>query len=65
VPGLEQVHQGADCAASQLPDVKITWNGVTDEADIVGQINMLQNYSARGLNGLVYAATERTAGRRT
>ncbi len=57
----EQVHQGADCAASQLPDVKITWNGVTDEADIVGQINMLQNYSARGLNGLVYAATDAQA----
>jgi ribose transport system substrate-binding protein len=57
----EQVHQGADCAAQQLPDVQITWNGVTDETDIVGQINMLQNYTARGLNGLVYAATDAQA----
>jgi ribose transport system substrate-binding protein len=57
----EQVHQGAECAAKQLPDVQITWNGVTDESDVVGQINMLQNYAARGLNGLVYAATDAQA----
>lgn len=57
----EQVHQGADCAAKRLPDVQITWNGVTDETDVVGQIDMLQNYAARGLNGLVYAAADAQA----
>jgi ribose transport system substrate-binding protein len=57
----EEVHQGANCAAAQLPDVHIVWNGVTDEKDVAGQIDMLQNYADRGLNGLVYAATDAQA----
>ena len=32
-----KVHAGAECAASQMPGVKVTWNGVTDETDVVGQ----------------------------
>ena len=44
--------------ASQLPGVKVTWNGVTDETDVVGQLNLLNNYIAQGVNGLVYAATD-------
>ncbi|MBV9839513.1 MAG: substrate-binding domain-containing protein, partial [Solirubrobacterales bacterium] len=56
-----KVHLGAECAAAQLPGVKITWNGVTDETDVVGQLNLLNNYIAQGVNGLVYAATDATA----
>jgi ribose transport system substrate-binding protein len=56
-----KVESGAKCAASQLPGVKVTWNGVTDETDVVGQLNLLNNYIAQGVNGLVYAATDATA----
>ncbi len=56
-----KVHAGAECAASQMPGVKVTWNGVTDETDVVGQLNLLNNYIAQGVNGLVYAATDATA----
>jgi ribose transport system substrate-binding protein len=56
-----KVHAGAACAASQTPGVKVTWNGVTDETDVVGQLNLLNNYIAQGVNGLVYAATDATA----
>jgi ribose transport system substrate-binding protein len=57
----EKVHKGAQCAVSQLPRVSMTWNGVTDETDVVGQIDLLSNYIAQGVNGLVYAATDATA----
>lgn len=58
----EKVHKGAECAASQIgKSVSITWNGVTDETDVVGQLNLLNNYISRGINGLVYAATDATA----
>ncbi len=56
-----KVHAGATCAASQMRGVEVTWNGVTDETDVVGQLNLLNNYIAQGVNGLVYAATDATA----
>ncbi len=56
-----KVHAGAVCAASQMRGVSVTWNGVTDETDVVGQLNLLNNYIAQGVNGLVYAATDATA----
>jgi len=56
-----KVHDGAVCAAKQMPGVDVTWNGVTDETDVVGQLNLLNNYQAQGVNGLVYAATDATA----
>jgi ribose transport system substrate-binding protein len=56
-----KVHEGAMCAERQLPGVQVTWNGVTDETDVVGQLNLLNNYIAQGVNGLVYAATDATA----
>jgi ribose transport system substrate-binding protein len=56
-----KVHEGAMCAARQLPGVQVTWNGVTDETDVVGQLELLNNYIAEGVNGLVYAATDATA----
>ena len=56
-----KVHAGASCAARQLPGVQVTWNGVTDETDVVGQLDLLNNYVAQGVNGLVFAATDATA----
>ena len=56
-----KVHAGAVCAASRMRGVQVTWNGVTDETDVVGQLNLLNNYIAQGVNGLVYAATDATA----
>jgi len=58
----EKVHKGAQCAASQLGKrVSIVWNGVTDETDVVGQLDLLNNYVSQGVSGLVYAATDATA----
>src|SRR3954452_24659517 len=57
----EKVHKGAQCAAARERGVKVVWNGVSDETDVAGQIDLLQNYIGQGVNGLVYAATDSTA----
>jgi ribose transport system substrate-binding protein len=57
----EKVHRGAECAASRQKGVDVIWNGVSDETDVAGQIDLLQNYIGQGVNGLVYAATDSTA----
>ena len=57
----EKVHHGAQCAASQQRGVSVVWNGVSDETNVAGQIDLLQNYIGQGVNGLVYAATDSTA----
>ena len=57
----EDVHKGAQCQASKLSNVKVEWNGVTAETDVSGQVNLLQNYLTRHVDGLVYAATDAKA----
>jgi len=57
----EKVRRGAQCAASKLEGVQITWNGVSDETNVAGQVDLLDNYIGQGVNGLVYAATDSTA----
>jgi len=59
----DKAHKGAECAASQLGKkrVSIVWNGVTDETNVVGQLDLLNNYVTEGVNGLVYAASDATA----
>jgi ribose transport system substrate-binding protein len=57
----EKVRRGAECAASKLENVQITWNGVSDETNVAGQVDLLDNYIGQGVNGLVYAATDSTA----
>ncbi len=57
----EKVRRGAECAASKLDNVQITWNGVSDETNVAGQVDLLDNYIGQGVNGLVYAATDSTA----
>ncbi|HEX2264508.1 MAG TPA: substrate-binding domain-containing protein [Pseudonocardiaceae bacterium] len=54
----ESVRKGAQCAASKLTDVKVQWDGVTAETDVTGQVNLLQNFLTREVDGLVYAATD-------
>jgi ribose transport system substrate-binding protein len=57
----EKVHRGAECAASKLNGVQVTWNGVSDETNVAGQVDLLDNYIGQGMSGLVYAATDSTA----
>jgi ribose transport system substrate-binding protein len=54
----EDAHHGAQCAASKLKDVKVSWDGVSAETDVSGQVDLLQNFLSTGVNGLVYAATD-------
>ncbi len=52
------VEAGAKCAASKLGNVTINWNGVSAETDVTGQVSLLNGYIDRGVNGLIYAATD-------
>ncbi|MEO7196037.1 MAG: ABC transporter substrate-binding protein [Pseudonocardiaceae bacterium] len=54
----DSVRKGAQCAASTMPDVKVQWDGVTAETDVTGQVNLLQDFLTRQVDGLVYAATD-------
>jgi ribose transport system substrate-binding protein len=54
----DSVRKGAQCAASKVPDVTLQWDGVTAETDVTGQVNLLQNFLTRQVDGLVYAATD-------
>jgi ribose transport system substrate-binding protein len=54
----EQVRKGAECAASKHKDVRASWDGVSAETDVTGQVNLLQNFITQGVDGLVYAATD-------
>jgi ribose transport system substrate-binding protein len=55
----EQVRIGAECAATESSEqVEVQWDGVTAETDVNGQVNLLQNFTTQGVDGLVYAATD-------
>jgi ribose transport system substrate-binding protein len=54
----DTVQQGARCAASRNEDVSIQWDGVTQETNVNGQVDLLQNFVSQGVDGLVYAATD-------
>ncbi|MEO3930476.1 ABC transporter substrate-binding protein [Micromonosporaceae bacterium B7E4] len=55
------VRAGAECAAKRAGDVTVQWDGVTAETDVEGQVNLLQNFVTRKVDGIVYAATDSTA----
>ena len=55
------LHDGAKCAAGKLGNVTINWNGVAAETDVTGEVSMLNGYIDRGVNGLIYAATDAKA----
>lgn len=52
------VQAGAKCAAAKLGKVTVDWNGVSAETDVTGQVTMLNGYIDRGVDGLIYAATD-------
>ncbi len=54
----DNVRKGAECAASKMTDVQVQWDGVTAESDVTGQVNLLQNFVTRQVDGVVYAATD-------
>jgi ribose transport system substrate-binding protein len=54
----DSVRKGAECVASKMTDVTVQWDGVTTETDVTGQVNLLQNFLTRQVDGLVYAATD-------
>jgi ribose transport system substrate-binding protein len=54
----EQVRKGAQCAAGKQKDVSVKWDGVSQETDVTGQVNLLQNFITQGVDGMVYAATD-------
>lgn len=54
----EQVRAGAECAASKQKDVKVSWDGVSSESDVTGQITLLQNFITQDVDGILYAATD-------
>jgi ribose transport system substrate-binding protein len=55
------VQDGAQCAASKLGNVSVEWNGVSAETDVSGQVNLINGYIDRGVNALIYAATDAQA----
>src|SRR3712207_7274851 len=47
----ETVRLGAVCAGQKAQgDVSIQWDGVTDERDVNGQVNLLQNFIQQGVD---------------
>ncbi|UED87606.1 ABC transporter substrate-binding protein [Streptomyces profundus] len=55
------VRAGAECAAEEAGDVSVSWDGVTAETDVEGQVNLIQNFVTRDMDGIVYAATDSAA----
>ncbi|MGH3658703.1 MAG: substrate-binding domain-containing protein [Micromonosporaceae bacterium] len=54
----ESVRKGAECAAGKHTEVSVKWDGVSQETDVTGQVNLLQNFITQGADGMVYAATD-------
>jgi ribose transport system substrate-binding protein len=51
------VHAGAAAAAKAL-GVSIIWKGTETETDVSGQVNILQDFINRHVNGIAFAATD-------
>ncbi len=57
----KSVHAGALRAAKELGEVKIVWKGPLLENDREGQINVVGNFVAQGVDGIVLAPLDSTA----
>ena len=57
----EQVRAGAECAATEHEDVTVQWDGVAQETDVTGQVDLLGDFVTSGVDGLVFAATDAQA----
>jgi ribose transport system substrate-binding protein len=55
------VRAGAECAAELAGEVTVEWDGVNAETDVEGQVNLIQNFVTRQVDGIVYAATDSAA----
>lgn len=55
------VRAGAECAAELAGEVTVEWDGVNAETDVEGQVNLIQNFVTRQMDGIVYAATDSAA----
>lgn len=53
-----QVRVGAECAASEHKDVEMQWDGTSSEADVSGQVDLLQNFMTQGVDGIVYSSID-------
>lgn len=51
------VHAGAEAAAKAL-GVNIIWKGTETETDVSGQVNILQDFITKHVNGIAFAATD-------
>ncbi|MBW3543058.1 MAG: substrate-binding domain-containing protein [Planctomycetes bacterium] len=56
----KSVHYGADKAANET-GVEIVWLGTDDETDKEGQIKIVDNFIARGIDGICLAPIDRDA----
>ena len=57
----KSVHAGALKAAQELGNVEIQWKGALLENDREGQINVVQDFVAQGVDGIVLAPLDSTA----
>jgi ribose transport system substrate-binding protein len=57
----KSVHAGALKAAQELGNVEIQWKGPLLENDREGQINLVQDFVAQGVDGIVLAPLDSTA----
>jgi ribose transport system substrate-binding protein len=51
------VHAGAQAAANAL-HVNIIWKGTETETDVAGQVNILQDFITKHVNGIAFAASD-------
>ncbi len=51
------VHAGASAAAKAL-HVNIVWKGTETETDVAGQVNILQDFITKHVNGIAFAASD-------
>jgi len=51
----KSVHEGAEKAAAELPNVEIKWKGPLLENDKKSQIDVVEDFTSTGVNGIVLA----------
>jgi len=56
----KSVHAGAENAAKELGNVEIQWKGPLKEDDLEGQINVVQDFITKKVNGIVLAPLSST-----
>lgn len=52
------LRKGAQCAVDEHEDVSMNWDGVTQQTDVNGQVNLLQNFITQGVDGIVYSPSD-------